>query len=633
MKPSADMSPGSPNKKSAFERAWPFVLGLAIALPAWMMSWGHVEGHGHFLLYREPKLVAAALVAVWLLAAVAWRRPRVFTAGVIGPVLRRPANLILVGFVVWLTVSAAWVRVPGNFLYEWIQYSVLLVLCLVLQGWARLDRWVAPAMAWGLCGGMAVVTVVGLLQWAGGLPFLAPINPDLGALHPSLMGYKNPAALAVLGQLFVLAGLVASARGVPRILLGALLLAEVAYLASLGSRTSYAALAVAPVFGMLLFALRLIRQRSQDQRSQNRRLSIRAMLAATVALGLFGGVLMVQEKARTRAVTLVAFATHPSTFLESDRGTYLRNTVHMVGDHPFGVGLGNWQTHYPVYRLHHRERSFDDHFQVRRAHSDHVQVLGEAGWLGLVLWLSWFGALVFGAARSFWQNGTLEHLGLSVQWVALMAAMATDYLVEIPYNKFQVFVLVALTLAARQAGAAVGSPQDVRATGRLRRAAVRRTTVLRVTVRRVVALALTLIALGSTLYHLNLLSKVRASAALTARYERAMGRLADEGRVEAEDLRHILGYGRLFDGRWGFSKTFFKDYAILAHTALLLGDRPMAQALARRSLGLHPHSPHALRLMARIAEDPRRAEQWQAAYEHVMHHAWRGFELEYPPLD
>ena len=91
-------------------------------------------------------------------------------------------------------------------------------------------------------------------------------------------------------------------------------------------------------------------------------------------------------------LSAAAYAASPRTYLESDRGVYLRNTLNMARYRPFGVGLGDWQSQYPVFRSVRRSADFTDQgleVQVRRAHSDHVQFLGEAGWPGFVLWLAY----------------------------------------------------------------------------------------------------------------------------------------------------------------------------------------------------------------------------------------------------
>jgi len=75
------------------------------------------------------------------------------------------------------------------------------------------------------------------------------------------------------------------------------------------------------------------------------------------------------------------------------RVIFWRNTLEMVGDHPwFGVGLGNFKLLYPLY---HRavvvDWTFDEEHQLLKVHNDHLQCLAETGLVGLLAWLSLFG--------------------------------------------------------------------------------------------------------------------------------------------------------------------------------------------------------------------------------------------------
>ena len=337
----------------------------------------------------------------------------------------------------------------------------------------------------------------------------------------------------------------------------------------------------------------------------------RIAAAFAAAAVVFLGALAASPAVRERWMSVAGFLAQPGSYLESDRGTYLLNTVHMALHRPFGVGLGDWQTHYPVYRHHRREVAFTDEFQVRRAHSDHVQILGEGGWPGLLLWIAWLAVLIGGSARRH-LDGNPRALFYSAQLVALAAAMATDYVVEMPYHKLQFFLVTFLALAPAAEPSAENAPLRQRPAAWLK------------------ACAITVITAGIVVYHAGLLSKMHLAARIERLYVQATDELAAKGRVATATLEDVLVLGARYDTRLGVHKTLHRDDLILAHTALLLDRRDLARELGLRALQRHPYSPNALRLMSRIETDPQAAETWRQAYEHVMDDAVTGFHLTYP---
>lgn len=569
------------------------LLLAAVALPALAFSWGREEGEIAFVIYREPKLVAAAILG-WLFLAVrlwTWRSDPAIPAA-LKATLRRPQVVALGAWLAYLATTGAWVRVPENFLYELSQYVLNAGLVLVLLVWTQKRPAVAGVVRAGLVASLGLVTAVGLVQAVVPMRVLTPIHPEIGAVNPSFMGYKNPAALAVLGQLFLLAELVfrSSLRPRRRAGLALLLFVELGYLVSLGSRASYVALAVAVAF---LVLLRLAR-----------RPSLRTLATGAGFLAVFALALWVHPPIRERAATLFPYLASPQAYLQSDRGTYFLNTLNMARHRPFGVGLGDWQTQYPVYRRYHREVAFSDETQVRRAHSDHVQLLGESGWPGLLLWGALLVILVGSTAREYLRSGRAPPLFASAQLVAFTVAMAGDYLLELPYNKLQFFLVAFLAIASLSAESGAAAPGRTRWAGTL------------------VALAVSAAALLQLAYNVSLIRKVHAAAALERSYQRAV--------EKPELLADTLAKGNRFAGLFGHTKTFYKDYLLLGHAALLSGHRREALAATSWGLRLHPYSPNGLRLMSEVVEDGAAALRWKEAYYYVMEEASEGFERPYP---
>ncbi|MCD4750224.1 MAG: O-antigen ligase family protein [Thermoanaerobaculales bacterium] len=581
------------------------LLLLTMVVPALAASWGFDDGRLAFVRYREPKLIALAILGWILVSTFLWSFWRRLSFSEVRRVLRRPPMLLLAVFLGYLMTTGLWVRVPQNYCYELNQYLLLFVLLVVLLMWSERQPAVAGMVRGGLVAGLALVTVVGLFQWVVPIPFLSPINPEIGAPHPSFMGYKNPAALALLGQIFLLAQFVFTTTRRPwRLLLGALLAVELVYLISLGSRTSYMALGVAILYLLGLWWAHV----------PTLRRALRGVLVGAAALLLLGAALAIHPPSRQRAASMAAYLAHPSSYLDSDRGTYLLNTLNMVRHRPLGVGLGDWQTHYPVFRLHDPARSFSAGYQVRRAHSDHVQLLGEAGWPGLALWIAFLAILVWTTAREHLNTGRWAPFFVSGQLVAFIAAMATDYVIELPYHKAQFFFVVFLAVATQRSGPPARFPDRSR-------------------VFLGAALVVSCMAFGQIVLHVELARKLHLAARLEQSYTEVLqAPTGPNGERNPRLFARPYLLGTRFASLFGHTKTFHKDWLILAHSAERFGRREVALAATRKTLALHPYYSPAYLLMSRLEDEPEAAQRWRRAHEHLMQGPAHGFAGP-PPLD
>ncbi len=175
-----------------------------MSLPALFIVPGFDRGGLSFVLYREPKL-AAFMVLGWVLLAWLWvSLARRVSLEDIRRVVCQPAVASFLLFVAYATLSLGWTTVRENGLYEVTQYVTLALLLVVLLVWQQVDGRVTSVVRWALVASLAVVSVIGILQALWPAVMLPPINPYGEVGHPSLMGYKNPAAMVVLGQLFLL---------------------------------------------------------------------------------------------------------------------------------------------------------------------------------------------------------------------------------------------------------------------------------------------------------------------------------------------------------------------------------------------------------------------------------------------
>lgn len=571
-----------------------------MGLPLLAFAFGTREGRVAFVLFEAPKNAAIQIFGWVLLALLAWRLRDGFSIGAICAAARRPPWRWLGLFLACAAATVGWVAVPANLFYELSQYLLLFLLVLALEVWSDRDPAVPKIVEGALVASLGVATVVGLIQGAFPIAALSPIDPGSGVANPSFLGYKNPMALALVGQIFLLAG-GCLRRGVEcrsGRLLALLLAAEAVYLATLKSRTSYLALVGATV---LLGVLWLARE------GISRRV-LRAGLAAAAVAVLFVGVLAIDAGSRDRALSALSFARHPARFLESDRGTYLVNSIHMARLRPLGVGFGDWQTQYPVFRQVRRDVYFTPTVQVRSAHGDHAQYLAETGWPGFLLWACFWGSLLALPVREFLRSGEPRAALVAAQAAAYGLAMATDYVAQHPYLKFE-FLLVSF-LAARVARKPA-DPNDLLPVGRSRFGA---------------ALAVTVLAVAVSTYQVMSLRKAWLGARFTSEYL-----LADD-RGDAARAEPAIRDGDAMVRIPGYHKELSDTYRLLADLKLRLGRREEALADLRRSLRLSPYSPNALALMAKaLADRPSEAAAWSRAATYVMNEATDGFNRPYPP--
>ncbi|RJP61908.1 MAG: tetratricopeptide repeat protein [Candidatus Auribacter fodinae] len=72
------------------------------------------------------------------------------------------------------------------------------------------------------------------------------------------------------------------------------------------------------------------------------------------------------------------------------RLTAWKNTLYMIKEHPFGIGIGHWQFYYPLFAQKAAvDKDFSEDRQAKRAHNDYLQTAAELGLPGLAL-LLWF---------------------------------------------------------------------------------------------------------------------------------------------------------------------------------------------------------------------------------------------------
>jgi O-antigen ligase len=582
------------------------LLAATIVLPAIVYRVATYHGDVVAILYREPKKDAVGVLGWALVLGFLLLLGRRLDRGKLWEIITDPGVIALSLLLSYLGLTRLWVTVPENWAYEMSQYALLFILLLVLLIWTTIAPTIPDLVRTALLMSIGAVAVIGVTQ--GLLPGIAPaaIDPFGEVGNPSLMGYKNPAALSVMAQIFILAG-AAFAHDRPRVglqvLLKILLVVELVYLVGLQSRSALTALVVGLLVLGVLWPL--------SSRGTGRRAAAALAFAGVVVLGS----LAVNPPAMSKAKSIVHYLGSPRTYLDSDRGTYLVNTINMVRRLPLGVGLGDWQTMYPVYRKLKPETAFNDRFQVRRAHSDHVQILGEGGWPGLALWSAFLVILVgrtaFVAVRRRHQGAAF----LTAQLAAITAAMATDFFTEIPYNKLEFFVVVFLAFSLARP---VRPGTDTGTTDTLGRGPWLLVTI-------VAAAATTATVVGSVQTERKLI----ASATSTALFLKAAEPDCDP-RMKTVLLEDATTIGATWTHRYGHWKSLFRDHLALARSAQLTGRAQLARDEAVKSLQLQPFNPQGLRLMVELSADPVESVLWENALRHVEQTPGNGFRILHP---
>lgn len=550
--------------------------------------------------FGEPKLALFLLLVGLLWLSLLLHLPWRLQPGASKALRSTPAVRWLSLFLIYAAISRFWVWVPENHGYELRQYLLLYGLLISLWLWATVDAQVVAVLRWSLALGLTPVVAIGLVQWFGGFSGLPSIDPGYGVGHASTFGYKNPMALAVLLHIFLLIKechlAACDGRRWRCGLLWPILGLHLVYLATLQSRTSYLAFLFG--CGLLLFGSLYRGRRSRRLPS----FSISTFAIALSGVALFTALLLSHQSSRLRLASLVEVL-HPSKILETDRGVYLRNTLSMVGEHPWGVGLGDWQTHYPLHRRVQPELAFDDRVQVRRPHNDHVQMLGELGWPGWMLWCALLVSMLRLAGRGMSGTNPLPSLYHGTQLGVILLAMAGDFVVEQPWHKQHIFLLMAYFLLA----GAFEPPKPRRPASPSTPASPPRLWL----VATLLPLAFLALRWGHetraydaviqriALHHDLLVRTLPESRDLSLPSSLSAASLAA---ARAEQLTLLNRLEGALKQRHGHQKTSYRAWLALAQGAAASGDIRRARELAYRALRLHPTQPATSQLLSRLSD-------------------------------
>ncbi|CAM3493522.1 O-antigen ligase [Flavobacterium longum] len=132
----------------------------------------------------------------------------------------------------------------------------------------------------------------------------------------------------------------------------------------------------------------------------------------------------------------------------SERFLFWRNSWAMFREHPFGVGLGNWQIYFPKYGLSHFQYDIANGITtVQRPHNDFLWVLCETGILGFAVFLCIFVGVIYRSFRLIKRAGNKDEKWLSVSLFSGVVGFVFIAFFDFPMERIEHLVLLMLLFA------------------------------------------------------------------------------------------------------------------------------------------------------------------------------------------
>ncbi len=399
--PSAGITPGGDISALETVQRWTALGLVALVAAAALDISGRVAevGPARFTVYQVLAL-ALTLVTVWQLV-----RER-------SGVPKTPLNLPLVAFLGTAALSLVFATELAPAVVQLLSLTSSVVLVLVVAVLVRSPRQGALVVT-GVLAIAVVFGVLAVLEWADvfSVPpdvFFTPgygIRARVTFLDPNILASFLMSAILLAAPLLALAPMKRSWRV-------AGVLASVVALAGLAATYSRGGLG-GVVIGLVAVAALMRAPR------RVRAAFVAVMLAAIVIVGaLVFDVQWVEENVVGAGETGSA----------TNRVYMVEGALAMWRDHPFGVGLDNYQVVYPAYRDPRADAG------ITESHTAYVTVLAEMGFLGLLAFLWVLGAFFLRTALPAARRAsdvTLHALAAGAFAAALaLAAQAFTYSLE-----------------------------------------------------------------------------------------------------------------------------------------------------------------------------------------------------------
>jgi len=420
----AGITPGGDIPSSEATRRVAVVGLVALVAAAALDVTGRIAevGPARFTLYQMLAL-ALTLFALWQLGTKRATLPKT------------PVTLPLVAFIGTAALSLVFATELAPAVVQLASLASSVVLVLIVVTLVREPREGALVVG-GVLGVAAVFGLLAVAEWADVFALQHPVLFTSGYGIRARVTFLDPNILAsfLMSTILLAVPLVASApmKRITRALGVIALLAALIGLAATYSRGGLGGL----VIGLVAVAVVM-------RAPRRAKLAFAAvMVVAVVAAGaLIFDARWVEEN------VLGAGETGSAT----NRVYMVEGALRMWADHPFGVGLDNYQVVYPAYRDPRAEAG------IVESHTAYVTVLAETGFLGLLAFLWALGAFLLRTALPVARrahDATLHALATGALAAALaLSAQAFTYSLEA--SKFWWFAIglgtAAWCMASREA--------------------------------------------------------------------------------------------------------------------------------------------------------------------------------------
>ena len=347
------------------EAIWGGILILVVAVPL-AMSPAFLD------MYRPPKLFLSQALILFLLLLT-------LLQGIVEGRLELPLTPLSLPALALLSATILSLAKALD-IYAGIEEAFRLLTFILffhltarsLRSQAQLDRFFA-------CSAVATsfVAVYGLLQ-AKGIDFITLERPFVPV---STLGNTGFAAEYLIASVPILLMAASNSHGWRRLLFRGSFLLAFAHLLLTKSRGGWVALTIA------LATMSLLGRKGSGARGQG---SVKKRLMVIMALGGMAFILtLLFPGLWGQTLQRAASIFDPSDPPNRVRLLIWGSTLKMIAENPlFGVGAGNYELVYPLYRTV-EEWRLSTRFVVGEAHNDYLQITAEMGLLGLgsFLWL------------------------------------------------------------------------------------------------------------------------------------------------------------------------------------------------------------------------------------------------------
>ncbi len=346
-------------------------------------------------LYTIPKECFIRIAIALLL--IAWALEAISSAGK-WEIRFSPLGIPLILYFIAITVSLFYAINPYTGVYEFLRRITYILLFLLAINHIRNQRDISAICGASVAAGL-IVSILGTFQ------YFTSFNPDwlYQAARPSAtFGHKNIAAHYVTMIIPLSLALYLQARNEKMRLFWAMATIEmVAYAVYANSRGAWLGL----VFGglvCLVFFILAGRPNFHWGLSPKRTSLLVFLISLHVVLPhILPMPAKLEVKYSDRTASMME--------LEGSAGNRIAvwaNTIDLIRDNPYGIGLNNWEVVYPKYiysRKPDKESTSETH--LRDAHNDYIQMVSEISVVGLAFYL-WMLVLLL---KGCWKPSDLKY--------------------------------------------------------------------------------------------------------------------------------------------------------------------------------------------------------------------------------